>query len=96
MSRVDADTTGSNLLNRGWQISAFLTATFDRIFVTSMPPKPGDVGKSIPIMNVHPSSSLNVDPSSNLNPPEPMISAPFAPNAIYELKIGSVNLSIRS
>jgi hypothetical protein len=59
-------------------------------------PKPGDVGKSILIMNVHPSSSLNVDPSSNLNPPEPTISAPLAPNAIYELKIGSVNLSIRS
>jgi hypothetical protein len=50
-------------------------------------PKPGDVGKSILIMNVHPSSSLSVDLSSNLNPPELTTSVPFAPDAIYELKI---------
>jgi hypothetical protein len=31
-------------------------------------PKPDDVGKSIVIVNVHPSSSLSVDFSSNLNP----------------------------
>jgi hypothetical protein len=42
-------------------------------------PKPGDVGKSILIMNVHPSSSLE--------PPGPTTSIPFAPNAIYEFKI---------
>lgn len=49
-------------------------------------PKPDDVGKSILIMNVHPSSSLSVD-LSNLNPPELTTSVPFAPDAIYELKI---------
>jgi len=42
-------------------------------------PKPGDAGKSILIMNVHPSVSLD--------PPGPTTSIPFAPNAIYEFKI---------
>src|SRR5258705_13427373 len=42
-------------------------------------PKPGDGGKSIFIMNVHPSASQN--------PPGPTTAEPFAPEALYELKI---------
>lgn len=42
-------------------------------------PKPGDPGKSIVIMNVHPSESVN--------PPGPTTREPFATNAIYELKV---------
>src|SRR4029077_12527647 len=42
-------------------------------------PKPGDAGKSILIMNVHPSASVN--------PPGPTTGDPFAPEALYELKI---------
>jgi hypothetical protein len=42
-------------------------------------PKPGDVGKSILIMNVH--------PSVGVNPPGPTTAVAFAPEAIYELKI---------
>ena len=42
-------------------------------------PKPGDAGKSILIMNVH--------PSVGLNPPGPTTAEPFAPEALYELKI---------
>ena len=42
-------------------------------------PKPGDVSKSILIMNVH--------PSVGVNPPGPTTDEPFASEAIYELKI---------
>src|SRR5712664_2036774 len=42
-------------------------------------PKPGDAGKSILIMNVHPSASVN--------PPGFTAADPFAPDALYELKI---------
>src|SRR5216683_3015926 len=42
-------------------------------------PKPGDAGKSILIMNVHPSASVN--------PPGPTTRDPFAREALYELKI---------
>ena len=42
-------------------------------------PKPGDAGKSILIMNVHPSVSVN--------PSGPTTADPFAANALYELKI---------
>jgi hypothetical protein len=42
-------------------------------------PKPGDAGKSILIMNVH--------PSIGVNPPGPTVAEPFASGAIYELKI---------
>src|SRR5271170_6035980 len=42
-------------------------------------PKPGDPGKSILIMDVH--------PSVGVNPPGPTTSEPFAPEARYELKI---------
>src|SRR5262245_37074573 len=42
-------------------------------------PKPGDAGKSILIMNVHPSAAEN--------PPGPTTNEPFAPEATYELKI---------
>ncbi len=42
-------------------------------------PKPGDSGKSIIIMNFH--------PSVGLNPPGPTTSEPFAPEARYELRI---------
>ncbi len=42
-------------------------------------PKPGEVSKSILIMNVH--------PSIGLNPSGPTTDEPFAPGAIYELKI---------
>jgi hypothetical protein len=42
-------------------------------------PKPGEAGKSILIINVHPSASEN--------PPGPTTEEPFAPEALYELKI---------
>ncbi len=42
-------------------------------------PKPGDAGKSILIMNVHPSASVN--------PPGFTTADPFAREALYELKI---------
>jgi hypothetical protein len=42
-------------------------------------PKPGETGKSILIMNVH--------PSAGENPPGPTTTEPFAPEALYELKI---------
>jgi hypothetical protein len=42
-------------------------------------PKAGDASKSIVIMNVHPSDSVN--------PPGPTTDEPFASDAIYELKI---------
>src|SRR5580658_8158072 len=41
--------------------------------------KPGDAGKSILIMNVH--------PSIGVNPAGPTTDEPFAPRAVYELKI---------
>jgi hypothetical protein len=42
-------------------------------------PKPGDPTKSILIMDVH--------PSVGLNPPGPTTGEPFAPEALYEIKI---------
>jgi hypothetical protein len=42
-------------------------------------PKPGDTGKSILIMNVH--------PSAGENPAGPTTGEPFAPEALYEIKI---------
>jgi hypothetical protein len=42
-------------------------------------PKPGDIGKSILIMNVH--------PSAGVNPTGPTTEEPFASEAVYELKI---------
>src|SRR6476660_9697556 len=42
-------------------------------------PKPGQAGKSILIMNVHPSAVVN--------PPGPTTAEPFSPEALYELKI---------
>jgi hypothetical protein len=42
-------------------------------------PKPGDAGKSIFIMNFH--------PSVGMNPPGSTTAEPFAPEALYELKI---------
>ena len=42
-------------------------------------PKPGDASRSILIMDVHPSKALD--------PPGPTTSEPFAPEAIYELRI---------
>ena len=42
-------------------------------------PKPGDGSKSIFIINVH--------PSAGQNPPSPTTAEPFAPEALYELKI---------
>src|ERR1700741_5154170 len=42
-------------------------------------PKPGEAGKSILIMNVH--------PSAGENPPGATPTEPFAPEALYELKI---------
>src|SRR5258708_35540867 len=41
--------------------------------------KPGDPGKSILILNVH--------PSIRLDSPEPTTTDPFAPGALYEIKI---------
>src|SRR5271156_2471981 len=42
-------------------------------------PKPGDPGKSILIVDFH--------PSVGVNPPGPTTDEPFAPEAVYELKI---------
>ncbi len=42
-------------------------------------PKPGDAGKSILIMNVH--------PAVGVNPPGPTTAVAFSPQAIYELRI---------
>lgn len=42
-------------------------------------PKPGQAGKSVCIMNVH--------PSVGLNPKGPTTAEPFAPEALYELRI---------
>src|SRR5712671_1777976 len=42
-------------------------------------PKPGEADKSILIMNVHPSAVVN--------PPGPTTREPFAPTALYEIKI---------
>src|SRR5436190_2896990 len=42
-------------------------------------PKPGDTNRSIFIMDVH--------PSTGINPQGPTTSEPFAPEAIYELRI---------
>ncbi|MBI0583963.1 MAG: DUF4331 family protein [Methanomassiliicoccus sp.] len=42
-------------------------------------PQPGDASRSVIIMNMHPSSTLN--------PPEPTTPEPFAPEAIYELRV---------
>ena len=42
-------------------------------------PKPGDTAKSIVILNVHPSSTAIQ--------PGPTTAEPFAPHALYELKI---------
>jgi len=42
-------------------------------------PKPGDTNKSVLIMDAH--------PSVGFNPPGPTTTEPFAPEAIYELKI---------
>ena len=42
-------------------------------------PKPGDAGRSILILDAH--------PSSGVNPPQPTTAEPFAPEAVYELRI---------
>lgn len=42
-------------------------------------PKPGETGKSILVMDVH--------PSVGLNPPGPTTDEPFAPGALYEIRI---------
>jgi hypothetical protein len=42
-------------------------------------PKPGDPGKSILIMDVH--------PSAGFNPPGPTTTEPFAPEALYEIRV---------
>src|SRR5258705_11892720 len=42
-------------------------------------PKPGDSDKSVLILNVH--------PSFRLDSPEPTTKEPFAPGALYEIKI---------
>src|SRR5438552_8040640 len=42
-------------------------------------PKPGDPGKSILILNVHPSVAVN--------PPGPTTKEPFASAALYEIKV---------
>src|SRR3954465_4509335 len=48
--------------------------------------KPGDPARSILIMNFH--------PSSGVNPPGPTTAEPFAPEALYELKIDTNGDSI--
>src|ERR1700736_4032596 len=42
-------------------------------------PKPGETGKSILVMNVHPSAVVN--------PPGPTTAEPFSPEALYVLRI---------
>jgi hypothetical protein len=42
-------------------------------------PKPGDTDKTIVIMDVH--------PSRGFNPPDPTTTEPFAPEALYELRV---------
>lgn len=42
-------------------------------------PKPNDASKSTVIMNIH--------PSSGVNPPGPTTTEPFAPEALYELRV---------
>jgi hypothetical protein len=49
-------------------------------------PKPGDATKSILIMNVH--------PSAGENPAGPTTTEPFAPDALYELKIDTNSDSV--
>src|SRR6476620_5990507 len=46
-------------------------------------PKPGDANTSVLIMDVH--------PSVNVKPPGPTMTDPFAPNAVYEIKIDTDN-----
>ena len=50
-------------------------------------PKPGDAGKSILVMNVHPSSTVSVHRSPDAAATELTTGVPFAPDAIYEIKI---------
>jgi hypothetical protein len=47
-------------------------------------PKPGDAGKSILVMNVHPSANDYLDRE---NPLRPTTAEAFAPEALYEIKI---------
>jgi hypothetical protein len=49
-------------------------------------PSPENAGKSILVMNVH--------PSAGVNPSGPTTDEPFAPNAIYELKIDTNGNSV--
>src|SRR6476620_9650036 len=44
-------------------------------------PKPGEADKSILIMNIHPSAVVS--------PQQPTTRVPFAPEALYESKIGT-------
>jgi hypothetical protein len=48
-------------------------------------PKPGDAGKSIIIINTHPSNSLN--PKKPFNQQEPTTNQPYAPEGLYELRV---------
>jgi hypothetical protein len=50
-------------------------------------PKPDDAGKSILVMNVHPSSTVSVDRSPDAAPMTLTTAEPFSADAIYELKI---------
>jgi hypothetical protein len=50
-------------------------------------PKPGDGGKTILVMNVHPSSTVTVDRSPDAKPTELTTAYPFDPDAIYEFMI---------
>lgn len=50
-------------------------------------PKPGDAGKSILIMNVH--------PSDGVNPAGPTTDEPFAIEAVYELEIDTDGDAVR-
>jgi len=50
-------------------------------------PKPGDAGRSILIMNFHPSSTVSVDLSPQAKPLELTTAVPFNPNAVYEIRM---------
>jgi hypothetical protein len=48
-------------------------------------PKPGDAGKSIIIVNMHPSHVFN--PNKPYNQQEPTTNEPFAPEGLYEVRV---------
>ena len=71
--------SGSNFGSPRWDARLDLTDLYAF-------PKPGDPSKSILVFNVHPSSAVN--------PPAPTTKEPFAPGALYEIKVDTNHDSI--